>query len=1319
MKTCNFGIIKTEEIIMSKLKRILAVLLSAVMVFGTVSVTASAAYSPYLDSAITGQYNSIDKAELTSAQKASLILDDLDDMLEKEDILLDIPVVGTIDLTSIDAALDSIYDITGNWLFGSLTVGDLVVLEDYRSNIASVRRTTAGKTDLDVIASLVNYLSNCAPTLLGMFEDDFNWGIVHGFLPPEFRMIIDDFNGWLDELIWDLIHPVNDETMPDNPTLDYFVQFLCDNQLAGNRTEIMGFEGVMEGFEVNIESDSAYSIIEEGIYEALNAFIIPVLNGDLKTVIREAVESNQADGGELYQLIDVNYVIERYEFDEDLGLMEQINDVLKHAVDEMLLPNQFDWLSNAEGVEEGKTNVQTLTDNLVGLLRTIIEAGGEVENVSQYSLKELGDYIARVAVEQFVKHLDFDEGDTMEKIAYEGLRELVIRFIPEANYPDIDESLYEEDEDALSVVYRDAVIEMGADIACYYLNANLGLNCPISSTADEFISAFIDWCMPYINGLFDETEFDEAENGWDKLDAIFWQFIPKEWINYTAMFNNGNGTATDLTVKSLINYIFDTVFAMDINGLFVFFDHIEGGALNAPLRDVLIDFVGGVLNTAFYVTDSNGNKEGIVDLDEITVFEDIINPLSNANDIISGLLKSLAQRPELQETTLNLVVMLMGLADPQSLGDLEIDLDSRINCTSGSVPSDTKMRITNYSDGINSGWLPVGATAIDQDKMYEIELVALTNNAGLTASVPAGTKIAANAYYDVTVSGAVTAATEARFDLSYYILDEDGARINNGTPLVKSVYTHLYTASSNYDLTSAEVTANNVTFEDFSTYLYTTDVYNVSLFSILATNKSGLVTSAVDVKRAIVTGTLPAGIAAHAPADGSIVHIDDSSATSATYGTVNPYISTITDPDAPQPYGIYDVNIQFEVQGKGLFGNTTTGTSEARNHKIVIYNDFGLPGVLGDIMDTNRQRVDFADDATTEWNNYLGAVSAGFALLNGNPDHEKMFTDVDAELEGVQNDYYVKVEAINAAVAALDAKAKATDSAKLAALNAEIAEYEAVDSDNYILFTYDRFEDAYDRAASLANSQVAPEGEEDTFVAPSIPVFDLVYATQQLNLWGARLIQKATNKTQLNNILGPVENWTEDDVAAEWWTAFDAARDAAVAVKNDADALQTEVNDARIELMRAMKGIKPRYLNPAEDTATVIDSESMLIYGINEYCVELSEIVASNSNYTASLVLSNEEATFIGTGATIEINNASNALVATYTVILYGDLNGDGYLDENDNAILDAHLNNQDDYQLAVGSPYYIAADVDFNGVVDAADKTIMDEGNVVQIPTV
>lgn len=1314
---------------MTKCKRIMAVILSAMLVFGSVSVAASAAYNPYLGSAIIGKYNSIDEVDLSLEQKSSILLDELDVMLEKEDIYLDIPVIGTIDLTSIDAALNSIYNLTGNWLFGSLTVGDLSVLEDYRANIASVRRTTADKSDADVIASLVTYLSNCAPTLLGMFGDDFNWGIVHGFLPPEFRIIIDDFNGWLDKLIWDLLHPVNTETMPVNPTLDYFVQFLCDNQLAGKREDIMGFEGVMPGLEVDIATDSAYSVIEEGIYEALNAFVIPILNGDLKDVITDAVESNKADGGKLDELINVNYNIERYEFDEDLGFVEQINDVFMVVVKEMLLEDKSQWVSTAKGAEEGRSNVENLVYNLEALLKQIIAAGGEVENVSTYNLKDLGDYIARVAVEQFVDHLDFEKGDTMEKIAYEGLRELVVRFVPEVTYADLDEDAYEDDTDALSVAYREAIYEMGADIACYYLNANIALDCSVNTTADEFISAFITWCMPYIDGLFDPTDYNAATNGWEKIDAIIWQFIPKEWMNYADMFNNGAGTAADLTFKGLLDYIIDAVFKMDIEKLFIFFDHVENGALNEPVRDVILEFVADILNTAFYVTDANGNKTDIVDLSVITTFDAIVDPVSNAADIISGLLKSLAQRPALQETVINLVTMIMGLDDPQSLGEVDIDLDSRIDCTSGSIPAGTIMRISNYSDGVNSGWLPAGATEIDQDKMYEIELVSLTNyvnaatpedtpGASVTASVTQGTKIAANSYLDVNISGTVSENTEVRFDLEYYILDENGERIGD-TALVKSVFTHLYKTQSEYYIpTSAESSANNVTFEDFSTWFFTTDVYNASLFSILATNESGLITSSVDVKRAIVTGTLPTGLAANAPADGVIVHIDDSSATSDTYGTVNPYVSTITDPDASQPYGVYNLNIQFEVQGSGLFGQTTTETSESRAHNIVIYNDFGLPGVLSDVMGENRQRKDFADNAQTEWDTYIAALSDGYELLNGNPDDTKMFNDVNAELDGVQNDYYEKVEAIKAAVEALDAKAKPTDSAKLAALNAEIAKYADIDSDNYVLFTYDRFEDAYDRAASLADSQVAPEGD-DTFVAPSIPAFDLAYATQQLKLWGGRLIQKTTNKTQLNNVLGPVENWTENDVAIEWWTAFDAARDAAVVVMDDADALQTEVNDARIELMKAMKGIKPRYLNKAEDTTTVIDSVNMLIYGINEYCGELSEIVSANSDYTASLDLNNEEAAFIGTGATIKIHNASNVLVATYTVILYGDLNGDGYLDENDSDILNGHLNNQEDYQLAVGSPYYIAADVDFNGVVDAADKTIMDEGNVVQSPTV
>lgn len=219
---------------MKKSKKLLAILMSVVMLFGTVAMTAGATYDAYLDDAIIDQYNSIDKVDLTVEQKASLILDKLDVVLDKADIVIDLPLIGTINLTSVDNALSSIYSLTGNWLFGSLTVGDLSVLETHRADIASNRRASANNTDLQVITSVVSYLSKCAPGLVGMVDPDsgFSWGIVKGFLPPEFRVILDDISGFIYETVWNALHPVNSEAMPANTTLDTLVQFLCDNQLG-------------------------------------------------------------------------------------------------------------------------------------------------------------------------------------------------------------------------------------------------------------------------------------------------------------------------------------------------------------------------------------------------------------------------------------------------------------------------------------------------------------------------------------------------------------------------------------------------------------------------------------------------------------------------------------------------------------------------------------------------------------------------------------------------------------------------------------------------------------------------------------------------------------------------------------------------------------------------------------------------------------------------------------------------------------------------------------------------------------------------------
>lgn len=1313
-----------ERMFMKKFKKITAVLLSVVMLFSMASTSASAAYTAYLDDGILDQYNSIDKANLSIEQKASLVLDRLDNMLAKEEIVIDLPLIGTVDLTSTDKALDSICSVTGNWLFGSLTVGDLVILEENRNDITTIRRVSEGYTDVDLISSVITYLAHCAPTLVGMIDPsaDFSWGMVKGFLPPEFRLITDDFDGWLDDLLWEALHPVNSEVQPANLTLDDIVQFMCDNQLGavegGARAEAMGFAGVMPGFTLDIDAENAnaYRAVEEGIYQAINTFVLPLINNQLKDVISSAVESNQNSGGDLYQIINVDYNIPAYDFDRTKGVMDQLNDVLGYAVDKMLIPladrpdgTPYDFVWSYT-IPEGETYLDLIEDNLYGVMSMVIVAGGETE-FDPYNegntLKDLGNYIARVAVNQFVKQMDIPNAEevTMAEVAYLGLRELCASTIPEyytAALPDTDDE----------TVYRDAIIELGADLGAYYLNNNLGLNCPLSTNSGEFLSAFVDWCMPYIDGLFDSTALDALGNnhtGWDEVDAILWEIIPKDWLPYQQMFKNSEtgalGTEADLTFESLVDYVLDTIFNFDLNKLNTFFAHNPDSTLSTKnVRKFIIDWVSDILNGAF----TPAGKTSCVPAN-INTFEDLINPVSNGTGIICNILETLAGDAELRDTVLNLVVLILGLSEPQSLGDVHMDIDDRIDCTSGSV--DSQLRISNFTDGVNSAWRNENGE-IEQDKMYEIELVSLSNNAGLTASVTSGQKIPANGYVNVAITGSVSANTEARFDLSYYILDEAGNRIGS-TPLVKSVYTHLYKTTGNYEVESAESTGGNVTFEAFPTYLYTTDVYNAALFSILATNNSGLITSAVDITKAVVTGTLPAGISANAPEEGAIVSIDDSSLTVDSYGTVNPYVSNV-DPDDEQPYGIYEVSIQFEVQGKNAIGQTTTDMSQARDHKIVVYNDFGLEDLLNTIMNENRQRIDYAADADTEWNNYLSAVSAGFALLQGNPDHSKMFDNISGDPDVFQNDYYAKVEAINAAVAALDEKA-VTDSAKLAELTAAVAEYEDIDWQDYVLFTYDRFRDSFDRANGIVNSQIAPEGEEDTFEAPAVKLFDLIFAKNQLTLWGGRLIYKEVSTDYLEEAVAKAPT-SSAGYAPDLWADVQTELDLAAGyIDGTVAATQGQVNANRVNLLEALRALMPEYLVAANGADTIIDSREMLIYNLTPPVLSIDSYIASSNSDAYSFEFIGSGGFFAGTGSLVNIY-AAGKLVATYKVLIYGDLNGDGMINSTDSAEITAYLAGTSSL-IQEGNIYFKAADVNFDGVVNEADAALISSGSVSQNP--
>lgn len=1277
--------------------RLLSVILAVAMIFGSISVGVTAAYAPYLNDALVdgNNYNTIDQVTLTEAQQASVLLDKIDRALADAAISIDIPLIGTLNMTSVDNALNSIYNVTGNWLYGSATVGDLVVLETYRADIASVRRTTADKTDVDVLASVVTYLGHCADTLSKIIDGTFNWKIVKGFLPAEVRLLLDDIPGYLKEMLWDLIHPTTTEPMPTGTTLDTIVQYVLDNQVGGKNAAALGFDGILPGFDLNLATANGYRTIEEVAYAAMNTLLIPLLNSGLKSVIQNAIVTNSQKGGHLEDLINPDYVITEYDYDRTQGFTDQINAILGHAVNAMLKPGQtlFTWRMTANA---GETQAELVEDNISELIRVIIPLGGDTRytaaQLADMSTQDLATYIARSAVEEFVKHMKVPEDATLRQIAVIGMREFIASIVPDATYT------------VTNTNSNEAILECAKIIGTFYFNNLFDFNyhpAAADDTFDNFLAHLLSWAMDYADGIVAVPKDGiTAANVWTKLDTIIFAIVDRRWFNYEEMFRSaaGAGTAADLTAKTLVDYVMNTILNVDFDQLFTFFEHSANSSLNtATAKSVLIKLVTNIVN---------GVVPGTIPTTGIVNFEDALDT-AKLKAAFKTLLEGLsAKQATLLPTVLNLLTAFMGSAKEQSLGKANLTIDSRIDCTSGSVPDGTKIRVSNLTTGVNRAYRDASGT-LHQDAMYKIQPIELTNTANLTATVPT-TAIDANGFVDVAVSGSVAENTEVRFDLKYNILDETGAVLND-TPLYTSAYAQLFKTAGNYEAMSGDSNAVHKTqVLSFPSYLYVTDIDRAAIFSVTVRHDYAFLGSdngSQRIMRSYVTGTLPSYLAANVPTDGEpLFTLEGVDINRPSYGTANPYLINRSTTD-PQPYGIYPMQISFDIKNES--GNTDA--TNPQNHTLVVYNDYGLPGLLSTIDSADRQRADYTADATAEWNAYQSILMQAYALTQGNPDHAKMFDDIVVGDVTYDNAYEKMVADVNAAVAALDAKQAATNAEDVAALKAVLVAQENpeggyFDFVNYQLFTFRRWQSWFNHAWSIVNSQEnVPEGQ----TAPVVRALDIKYAKHMVELLYPRMIEKAAVKTALNAAITEFGQETQAGKAPDTWADYAAAKAFALEVQADATANQAKVNTARVELMKAHRNLKDEVLTPDTGSTTVIDSRQMFIYGLEELAEDLVGYASPVGTYTLNYDLHGQA--FLGTGAYVYVMDGTSQK-ALYTVVLFGDLNGDGEITADDQTIMNGLVDGTgDSTKFFAGGPFFTAADLNSDGKIDATDKAIMD----------
>ena len=119
-------------------------------------------------------------------------------------------------------------------------------------------------------------------------------------------------------------------------------------------------------------------------------------------------------------------------------------------------------------------------------------------------------------------------------------------------------------------------------------------------------------------------------------------------------------------------------------------------------------------------------------------------------------------------------------------------------------------------------------------------------------------------------------------------------------------------------------------------------------------------------------------------------------------------------------------------------------------------------------------------------------------------------------------------------------------------------------------------------------------------------------------------------------------------------------------------------------------------------TTIIHEPKTGYIYGLNEGYASISDyITVTEGTGTTEFV---PTALGNGTGSVLNVYTLKGELYKTYTVIIFGDVNGDCIADGHDAVITDCIANNFGEYSDCIK----YAADVDFDGTVDQSDVQLI-----------
>ena len=1262
---------------MKKMKRLLAIILASLLILSSATAGASA-YQAYKDDALT-KYDFTDTAVLTTEQYASALLDYADKALAKENITMDLSILGKLDATSIDNALSSVYKlINGNkiilWMAGDLNSVNVDAIKNPRRS---------NTTDVAVIKALLQFLADNKGIVkkvvvggVGKYKRDggVSLGVANSFVKVDLNVEV-----MLREMIWGLAYPNTEYNSSNN--IDSMLQVIIQNALAGVK-EIP--DSVKNLVDLN-STKSTYDFIEDLLQTAYNDIAVPMLNDQTMKWLGQEIDKDTT--GTLAGLFNRDFRVSAYTVPAGSTLVAELNNIAGGIVNG-LLKNYNGWVSGDNS---------KLTDNVVAVARYILKETGDyffpdwqkhiatAEEIDAMSKEELIAYLARSIINASVGYMYIPEDvTTVIGVAWEAVKQLMAQFLPERDYSGYPKTVQ-------------GILDMLADFVAYNVNPGIDLNAGDLKKAlnygdgmDKMLTTAVQWLAAdpqYYTGLLPSTAIDTSD-GWKALDDIFFKLLDKSVL--PAKFaNSGSENILKDIVYSILNGLLVDQDLTCISDLFV--KNESGAFATQTLKQSIVRLVTDILNAVLpgTITKTYGSLNEIVSNSEL-------------GSIVENLLGSLnSNKDKLVPPIVNIVAQVMKLTDKAKFKEMEIAGSKRIKNS-----SELDLTVYNGSQGINRGYTDKNNN-FTQDKLprYTIDswsAVAYNYDgskqkdlsvSGLTANE----ELNGGDNRSVKISGIDSNNTLVVFTVYYFALDEAGNKLTNDASVCR-FYSYRLDGADVDNNTSGINTGSNKTSASVNDCPPKLLLFNQNNTNPLKTICAQSVTFKVPKGKGAHTGSNASanlgGLSSNLKSATSSASMDGGNAISGSnaYDSIDLWEETASI--AKFEVG-FDTTINWAATAKK--GNKTDHYNGAT--RIICYNDYGLPELYNIEAGKNRARTDYDSSADAAWDAYITALNnaAIYTLL---PGTIALYTNSEflAGFEARQKALASAVETLETHL--VSASVDSLKTAVEAVQGKDNAEGAVYWDDGYNYFGYDDFnsvtwngwKEARNRALNLYNSTIAPKepvapekpGDDATLIEnqkydkayaqwqtdhaawetaiaawqmPTISAIDVAYAEQQVALWGPRLIKLAAVKTHLDAAIKmcTIDSADASKYDADRWEAY--AKSFAYAQKvstsfNASTTMRTQVREAMNNLIYNWKRLIANPVVTVTFTFTVNGETHAVLTGNQGDPVDLSSIEAPAAPVGMHFVgWGNVPATF-DADATFEAQFANNT-DTKYTVNVY------------------------------------------------------------------